>query len=1054
MNKAMHRAALLALVALLVTLCQVRGQVTLGTLSGVVKDASGAVLPGVTLKARHLDTGIVRTTISDDAGRYHLPQLALGGYELEAELAGFQTVVRSGVTLTVGRELEVNFALPVGEITERVQVSAEAPLVETTTAAISGLVDEKAIRDLPLNGRQFDQLIGLQAGSYSFRLGSNPGSSFSISGGRTGSNRILMDGTEIVDGTSTGGGIGGVTLGVESIREFSVLTNSFSAELGKRPGGVVNVATRSGTNQLHGSVFEFLRNDDLDARNFFDPPGPLPEFKRNNFGFAVGGPMVRDRTFFFGNYEGIRQGLGRTFIHVTPDDKARQGLLPDPSTAGLRLVPVADVVKPYLALYPLPNGRSNGDGTAELITSPTSASDTDFYLVKTDHRFSEADSLFATYRLNKTRSSAVGTDVYFPNFGSSGKTRNQFFNVQENRLFSTRMLNTLRLGVNRSHSISRSFPLVNIDPRLSFVEGLGFGAIRVGGGTGRGSAALNDLGDVGGGTVEFADIDVQFSDQLAHTSGPHSVKVGFEVQRMHHNIQSGGGTSPPLGQYSFNSLEDFLAGRPASFRVLTGDQSKGMRLTYAGFYIQDDLKLRPDFTLNLGLRYEFTTGLREVNGKLSNFVDTVAGGYRVFQTQPRSGGELFNENNSLKGFAPRMGLAWNVSGDGKTSLRSGFGIFYNQFQAVSIGAASFLFTNVPFTNLYSIDNPAFPRVDLSGRTTLTPSPDGIDPNWDVPTSFHYNLMIQREVFPHMTVSVGYVGSRGYHLSKQVQGNAAIPQIQSDGRKFFPVGAARRNPRLSNGRYLAASATYHYDSLQLSLERSYSGGLRLKGAYTWSKSIDNASTLVGNSARNNPQVQLDPDDIRPDRSLSAFDARHNFVFNCTYDLPLGGAGGAGNQVLAGWQFNGIASLASGAPFTPKLGFNRSRNLDTVIPDRPNLRPGADKSPVLGGPDRYFDTAVYELQPAGFFGNAGRNTIIGPGFVNFDFALVKATPLPRVSEDFAVQFRAELFNALNRANFFIPDALVFNSNGTPRPAGARIRATTNTARQIQFGLKIVF
>ncbi|MBI3940907.1 MAG: TonB-dependent receptor [Acidobacteria bacterium] len=1050
MNDWSGRLALLTAITVLVAVSEARGQVTLGTISGTVKDSTGAVLPGVAVKAQHLETGSGRTMITDDSGRFHLPQLALGEYELQAELAGFQTAVRKGITLTVGRELEVTFALSVGEITEKVEVSGEAPLVETTTAAISGLVGEKAIRDLPLNGRTFDQLVSLQSGSYSFKLGSDNfggGSSgnFSIAGARVGSNRILIDGTELQGGSSMGYGTPS-GLGVEAIREFTVVMNAYSAEIGKRAGGVVNVATRSGTNQLHGSVFEFHRNDNLDARNFFDP-GDLPEFKRHNFGAAVGGPIVRDRSFFFANYEGVRQGLGSTTIAVVPDDKARQGLLPEPRTGGFRQVSVAESVKPYLALYPLPNGRNNGDGTAEFISGPTSALEQNFFLVKSDYRFSEADSIFATYRFSTSSAfSPFGLELF------AGRTyiRTQLFTLQETRVFSPRTLNTLRLGGVRSHIVDYgSQPLVNLDPRLSFAEGLSrFGDIRIGGGASGGQTALTVLGGATG--DDTGKTDVQFSDQLAYSSGPHSLKAGLEVQRMHTNVRAPSISVSKLGTYTFSSLDDFLLGQASNFRIISGDSSRGLRATYAGFYIQDDLKLRPDFTLNLGLRYEFTTLLNEVSGKLSNFVSTRIGGYRVFETVPRIGKTLFDENNSLRGFGPRIGFAWNVLGDGKTSVRSGFGMFYDQFTDYAI----FTVTNVPFLNNYSIDNPTFPRMDLSQRAALTPAPDGLDPHFDVPTSLHYNLTIQREFLPRTTLTVGYVGSRGYHLIGSAQGNAAIPQIQPDGRKFFPAGAPRRNPRLGSGRYVDAAGTYHYDSLQLSLERTYSLGLRFKGSYTWSKNIDNRSTISNSQAANTPQQMLDPDDIAPDRSLSAFDLRHNFAFNYTYDLPRRESGAFANELIAGWQLNGITSVTSGPPFTPKLGFNRSRNGDTRTPDRPNLRPGGSGNPVLGGADRYFDVAAFELQPPGFFGNAGRNSIIGPGFVDFDFAAVKNLSLHRVSENLGVQVRFEFFNAFNRANFGIPDALVFNSNGTPRPAGARIRSTVSTSRQIQLGLKVTF
>src|SRR5437867_1697849 len=493
-----RRTAICGSVFAVVLLCGTLayGQNTAGTILGAVSDESGARLPGVTVTITHLDTGIVRSVTTDEGGRYRAPGLGLGNYEVKAQLPGFRTVLRTGIQLTVAEEVVVNLTLSIGALTEQVQVTGEAPLVEITSATLSGLVDDKKIRDLPLNRRSFDQLAFLQPGVTPYFRGrretdQGEGTKFSVSGSRVDSNSFLLDGTNINDqSNNTPGSASGNLLGVEMLREFRVLTGAYSAEYGRYSGGIITAVSKSGGNKLHGNVYEFLRNDNLDARNFFDrkskPDDPrLPEFKRNQFGATIGGPIVHDRTFFFGGYEGFRQRKGESRLAVVPSADAHRGILPCPQTrpaagfTGLQApcnnagtstytLNISPTVRPFLDLYPLPNGGDFGDGTAQLFSNPKRPVDEDYTTGRVDHNFSNSDSFFVRY----TFSQAVLTNpTQYPTLTVDALTKSQYVTLGETRIFSPRVLNTARLGFNRSYSNQFGRPLFDVKPDSLFVPG-------------------------------------------------------------------------------------------------------------------------------------------------------------------------------------------------------------------------------------------------------------------------------------------------------------------------------------------------------------------------------------------------------------------------------------------------------------------------------------------------------------------------------------------------------------------------------------------------------
>ena len=1018
-------------------------QVTTATISGVVTDETGGLIPGVSIEVTNLDTGITRTTTTGDEGRYQVPNLSVGNYQVESSLPGFQTAVRTGITLTVGREALVDFALRVGEISERVTVTGEAPLVETTTAQLSALVEQQKIEDLPLNGRSYTQLALLQPGvvtlgRQSFSTIHGGGAKLSIAGARSTNTYFYLDGTETKDSYGhTPGSAAGTTLGVDTIREFSVEVSSFSAEYGGS-GGVINSVTKSGTNEFHGSVFEYHRNSALDARNFFDTDSrtPLersdpPPFERNQFGFTLGGPIIEDRTFFFGSYEGLRERLTNTSIVTTPTAETRQGILPDGP------VVIHPEIRPYLDAYPLPNGRIFNDGTGEFTSSASRPINEDYFMVKVDHQLNDSHSLFVRYTFDDANRSQP-TD--FVEFFGEAETRNQYVTIEANSTLSTVWLNTFRVGLNRSRGgdlnisegLDSSLVLIPFPERIP-------PHIRVPGVSRWGPSLQGD---------RFATINVfQYSDKVTYSKGRHSIRMGADLYRYQFN-----GVSKPRfhGRLGFATFRDYFEGRTNLFEFMfpgTGAM-RGFRQTVPAFYIQDDFQLRPNLTLNMGLRFEYSTVTTEVAGRISNLRDLVN------DTELTVGDPFFKlpKNN----FGPRFGIAWDPFGTGTTSVRAGFGLYHMQMTYVNWRFPAL--GNPPFTIRVQVRNPPgdFPPVIDPNAPPPTPQPAPFQFEPKTPYMMQYNFTVQRELMPDTVLVASYVGSRGVHLGRLPNFNIADFTLLPDGRKFWPAGAERRNPAFASMDVRQYDTNSVYSSLQLQLKKRFSDGIQFQGSYTWAHAIDMA---IGQEAFSGgwDAFSMDPFDPSLDRGRSSWDIRHNFVLNFTYDLPFGrNQTGAAGKILGGWQTSGILNLHTGPPFTATVRFNNSRNLNTpAIPipvERPNLKAGADNNPVLGGPDRYVDSSPFEVADVGTLGDLGRNTIDKPGHATFDFSLNKNT---YVSEQVNVQFRAEFFNIFNRANFGTPSGVVFSRPGAPATNSfGRIRSTNTTSRQIQFALKILF
>ncbi|MBI2822594.1 MAG: TonB-dependent receptor [Acidobacteria bacterium] len=1007
-------------------------QETTATLSGVVQDDSGAVLPGVSVAVRNLETGRTREVITGDEGRYRLPNLALGSYEVQAVLSGFQTAVRSGITLTVGREAVVNFTLKVGEITEKVTVTGEAPLVETTKSELADLVDEKKIRDLPLNGRSYTQLALLQpgvmaaaGGSTAFNALTGGGVKLSIGGARPMNTMFYLDGTDVRDAFGrTPGSAGGQNLGVDTIREFTVLINTFSAEFGGS-GGVINSVTKSGTNELHGSVFEFLRNSALDAKNFFDRGANAPPFKRNQFGFTLGGPIKKDKTFFFGSYEGLRERLSTTNIIGVPDADSRAGILPSGPP-----VMIHPLIKKYLDAMPLPNGRLFNDGTGEFLGTRSFPVDENYFMVKVDHQLGASDTFSVRYTFDDASRESPQS---FPQFSVVGKTRFQYLTIEETKIMSAALLNTFRFAFNRSSGGTEN-QAEGVDPALNLIPL----PDRLAPQTNVPSLSqfgTNFIGDRASILNTF-----QFVDKLNYTVGRHSVRTGVDISRFQ---QNGFSAFLKHGQVRFATYRDFLEGKILAWQFLVPGTGtiRGFRQSDFALYVADDIRITPKFTLNLGLRWEFVTSPTEVAGRVANIRD-------VFHDTQVTIGDPFIKLPK-DNFGPRVGLAWDLFGNGKTAVRAGWGIFHQQFTSVLWNVS--IMQMPPFQTRAQFVGPALPPPYAStDPSSANPSPTEFAPK--TPDMMQYNLTLQQELSTNTVLGISYVGSRGVHLTAIQNFNIAKFQVLADGRKFWPAGAQRINPAFASYELRTFGANSSYNSLQLRLNRRFSKGLQLQGSYTFSRNIDNTSETQITAAG-----FMDPYDSGRDRGLSDYDVRHNFTFNYTYDLPLGSnLAGVGGVLLRGWQMNGLLNVQSGVPINIAESFNRSRNLNLVAFsgnfERPDLKPGAENNPVLGGPDRYLDPGPFQVQEIGTLGNLGRNTAIGPGSATFDFSLIKNFDL---NESRHVQFRAEFFNLFNRANFGQPNAFVFTDpSGAPSGNFGRITSTITTSRQIQFALKLIF
>jgi hypothetical protein len=1094
-----------AVVLLLTNAVPSQAQVAGATLTGTITDSSGGEVPNAQVVIKDMSTGVERTVTTNKDGFYIAANLLPAEYQVTVTAQGFNTEVKTGIKLNVGMEQEFNLVLQVGTVTHRVEVTAEAPAVQLSSSDISATVQATTVRELPLNGRSWTDLAALQPGvdtiqtQPSFSSGADRGNrgfgqQLTISGARPQQNNYRLDGVSLNDyANGAPGSVLGGSLGVDAIQEFSVLTSNYSAEYGKTSGGVVNAITRSGTGAFHGSAYEFLRNSALDARNFFDGP-KIPSFKRNQFGGSIGGPIIKERTFFFFDYEGIRQSKGITAVTTVPTVDARNGMIHDKDGNPIT-VTIDPNIQKALAFYHLPNGPvTDNPDIAQYRFSGQQVVNENFYTTRLDHKISEKDSLSGTYLFDKTPyTSPDGVNAVL----LTTKSSRQIAVLEETHIFKPAFANSVRFGYNYenvdNNQGAKALVPEAADTSLGTFPGRTAPQIFV-------TGLTTFLGGVGGEAAYFYHWNTfQLYDDAFINKGTHTIKFGFAAERMQLKITA---LSDPNGIFHFNDLASFYANKPNKFLggIASTLSPRNLRQTLVGGYIQDDWRFKPNLTLNLGLRYEMVTVPTETAGKLSVLRN-------ISDATPHLGDPFFN-NPTTKNFEPRIGFAWDPFRNGKMAVRGGFGIFdvlplpYQFTLLTTLAAPFFQYTSInnPGTGSYPNNLPPLPANKL--RATY------IDNNAKRNYVMQYNLNIQYQLTPSLTSLVAYVGSRGIHqpyrpddadivLPTLTSAGYLFPQVDADGNLISGPNAGnppnRINENYGSVRGMFYEGQSYYNALEAQLAKRMSHGFQVQGTYTWGRSIDTSSATVAGDAFGNsiasPSFFFDP---RASRALSDFNVSQTLVINGLWELPSPKSiTGPARFLTEGWQLGIIFTASTGIPFTPTFGTGGDPN-GTLSSDDwayPNRLGGAGCQSLTnpGNPNNYIKTECFSVPVApsqAFFdancdpappsvgkallpgdlrcfnlkGNSGRNVAISPGLREVDFSVFKNNYIRKISETFNIQFRAEMFNIFNHANFAPPvtpdNTDIFDPTGAPTGIAGLLTRTTTTAREIQFALKVIF
>ena len=1083
------KTALAALIVFLaVTPCW--GQFNTAEITGVVKDASEAVLPGARVIAVQPATGFTVEQLTDANGEFLLASLPVGQYTVSVEFDGFRPIRRS-ISLLIGQKIRVAFSLEVGSVSEEITITADGPstaLIQTENAEVSDVIENRRIVNLPLNGRQFmdlallsDAVVKPPSGTRGSAL-QQAGNVVNVAGQRSGHNIYLLDGVKVTDEYFNNLV---VSPSVDAVQEFKIQKSQYPAEFGGKGSALVNVATKSGTNVLHGTLFEFVRNDKFDARNFFDDPNAtIPPLRQNQFGGTLGGPLRMNRSFFFVNYEGerIRKSVTKTF--TVPTEAMRRGdfsgLPPiynplSTDVSGRRAAfennrilasSIDPIARAFLSEVPMPNRP----GTVQnLQASESETTRMDQLNVRLDHQLSHQSSLFGRF-------SVFDVDVFqpfgtgqlneslIPGFGRnvSTKTYNAAFSFSH--FFSNDVLNEFRFGYldvsggqtsrNQGDNFAARAGLlgVNPDPRDAGYPQLGFAGV------------VSTMGDPTS-FVFRRDKSFDVYENVLVNLGRHKVKFGgswFYLKFNPSDPDSARGnfsftnrwTSSRAGAVDGNAFADFLLGYPTSATVGIGRGEEDSRTNWLHTYIQDDWEPVSGLTINAGLRYEYNQHMREVENRLSavdvpNRRFLIASGKDgkmssaanpllpllplSFVTTAEAGRDRSLLRPSYRRYAPRFGLAWKIPGIRETVVRAGYGIFLNQW-AYSVQQA--FARNLPFFIMKNVNTPAdafMPTLSTGNILTATTlgSLGGNTMDYDYRTEYTetWTLSIQHQLTPSTMFEIAYMGN---HTIGADNGN--VLNVPSPGAG--PIDARRPIPEMSSIRTIRWNGWGTYNALTLRATKRLSRGLTFSGNYAWSKSIDDASDPGPTAYEQN--LPQDVHNLDAEKGLSSYDHRHRFVSSFVYELPGRG------RVLHGWQLGGIATLQSGAPFTVVNGVDRA-NIGSGPAQRPDLLRNPNLPRTQRDPQRWFDTSAF-AQPAPFtFGNAGRNVTFAPGLSNIDMSLQRNFA---IRDERRMEFRWEVFNVLNHPNFDVPGRIAFS------PDFGRIFSTAESSRQMQFGLKFVF